>query len=303
MVISGCTRTKVSQQTQALYKRLGFNDKNENGTIEKALLLNLWSNESYSEDADLNMDGKIVEAEAKFYLWSLSNITLDEKKQYPISAEDKKKLQGLFNENLAAIRSTNDQSLKAAALANTALKMAAAGLDRNEVYKIFSEALITSKTIENPSYKERSATDIVIKMATAKFFKEALETIPNIQGSYLQSKAVGRIIDEIFDAKLDKRSLRQLFSGALDMSRRIKDPYYKALVIKDLAFEMAKSGFDEKETRQAFKEALIAAKDINDAELYLRTIIIGNIAAAMAESGFEKDEIMKLLIETGINLI
>jgi hypothetical protein len=303
MVISGCARTKVSQQTQALYKRLGFKDKNENGAIEKASFLNIWSNEGYSEEADLNIDGKIVGAEAKFYLWSLSNVTLDEKKQYPISADDKKTLQGLFNENLSVIRSTNDQSLKAAALANTAFKMAEAGLDRNEVYKIFIEALLTSKTIDNPSYKERSATDIAIKMATAKFFKEALETIPNIQGSYLQSKAVGRIIDEIAEAKLDKISLRRLFDGALEMSQRIKDPYYKALVIKDLAVEMAKYGFDKEDTRKAFKEALAAAGAINETELYLRSILINNIVSEMNEAGFEKYEIMKVFCEAGINLL
>ena len=303
MIISGCTRTKPNPKTQALYTLLMFKDKNENGTIEKASILNLWTDEGYDEEADLNMDGKIVEAEAKFYMWSLSNIALKDKQKYPISEEDKKVLQVLFSENLLAIRATTDQSLKAAALSNIALKMAEAGLDKCEIYKIFMEALVVSKTIETPTYKAKAAVDIVIKMADARLFKEALEAIPAVQGSYLQSRAIGRIIDEIFDAKLDKKSLKLLFCGALEMSRRIKDPYYKALVIKDLAFEMAKSGFDKKETRQAFKEALIASKAITDVELYLRTIIVGNITSAMAEVDFEKEEIMKLLIEVEVNLI
>jgi hypothetical protein len=69
--LGGCSRQKVkpSKETQALYKLLGFNDKNENGIIEKPSFSNFWTaDEGYKEEVDTNKDGKITGAEIYYYL-------------------------------------------------------------------------------------------------------------------------------------------------------------------------------------------------------------------------------------------
>ena len=75
LFIAGCSRVpnNASNQTKALYKKLGFNDKDNDGIIEKKSVLNLWIDENYKEKADINGDGKIIEAEAKYYLQNLEN--------------------------------------------------------------------------------------------------------------------------------------------------------------------------------------------------------------------------------------
>jgi Leucine Rich repeat len=99
MIITGCSRIKASKGTEALYKLCGFNDKNENGTIEKPSISNLWlADEGYRSEADINGDGKIVEAEAKYYLRNLENVSPEDKQKYPLTAEDKRSLQNIFVE-------------------------------------------------------------------------------------------------------------------------------------------------------------------------------------------------------------
>jgi hypothetical protein len=98
-MVSSSQASIVSQKNQALYKLLGFNDTNGNGIIEKPSMSNAWrAKEGYIERPDINRDGKIIIAEAKYYLWSLTNISLKEKQKYPITTEDKIALRKLFVE-------------------------------------------------------------------------------------------------------------------------------------------------------------------------------------------------------------
>ena len=81
MAIPECSRASVkfSKGTQALYKLLGFNDKNENGIIEKPSIWNLWTaNEGYKEEVDINKDGKITETEVKYYIRNIKKISPEE---------------------------------------------------------------------------------------------------------------------------------------------------------------------------------------------------------------------------------
>jgi hypothetical protein len=97
MRVNGNPQLKACNGQQALNKLCGFDDANGNGIIEKLSFSKLWqSDERYKEEADINNDGKIFSAEAKYYLWSLTNITLKDKQKHPITPGDKCALRKLF---------------------------------------------------------------------------------------------------------------------------------------------------------------------------------------------------------------
>jgi Ran GTPase-activating protein (RanGAP) involved in mRNA processing and transport len=97
MLINRNSQFKTYNETQTLYKLCGFDDMNGNGIIEEPSISNGWkTKEGYKEEADINRDGKIIAAEAKYYLWSLANIRTETKKEFPLSMDDQKSIRDLF---------------------------------------------------------------------------------------------------------------------------------------------------------------------------------------------------------------
>jgi len=79
-------------RTAGLIKFLGFKDKNNDGIIKG-------TKENYKVEADLNYDGKIVEAELLYYLHFVVGANQKTLEEYPIALQDSQKILDLFMES------------------------------------------------------------------------------------------------------------------------------------------------------------------------------------------------------------
>lgn len=90
-----CTKPYCSiSKAQEIFKMAGFKDKNRNNVIEKESFWNWWTDEGYKAEADIDKDGKIILAEAKYYLQFVKNVKL--KKEQKITRDEQYELQNLF---------------------------------------------------------------------------------------------------------------------------------------------------------------------------------------------------------------
>jgi hypothetical protein len=307
MVMIGCARQKTYKETQALYKLCGFNDKNENGTIEKPSISNLWlADEGYNKKADINDDGKIVEAEAKFYLWSLLITSPGEKQKNPLTTEDKNTLRPLFNEKLKTISAIKDPKQRTSALAWLASDMAKAGLfkeslailrsvgddhykagdinilsseiaktklSRTALKEILKETFAVAQTIEDPHYRSAAIGGLASEMINVKLFREMLDATRTIESIYDRSSAIGDIALELAKTKM--------FKEALETARTIEEPYYRSKAINDIASGMVEAGMANKETSKVFIEAIKAARTIDD--LPIKLSVVSEIASGLVK--------------------
>jgi hypothetical protein len=266
--------SKVSSNTQALYKLLGFNDKNGNGIIETDL------DENYDQDADINKDGKIVEAEAKFYLQNLDRISIRTKQRFALTEADRKVLSALFNEALEKIRPLPDLYYKAWAIMDLASRMAKAGLDKQQVRGAFNEAIGTADGITGSPYWIASIHEEIARV--------------------------------MFYAGLDRTDIIKELKKAIDAARAIEDAYGRANTFRCIASDLAKIREDKNKVMAVFKSALEAAAAIDAFRLkgvQNMTMLkaqaewtIGNIYSDMVEAGFNKSEIGKAFKDAGIKI-
>ncbi len=204
MIITGCSRPKASKETEALYKLCGFNDKNEDGVIEKSIIPHIWpAKEGYKEEADINKDGKIVEAEAKYYLWSLANISLGEKQKYPLTAEDNKALRKIFVEVYEEACkkygvSVNEQVRSALMMNSTRSKIDLSGQRIGDKgAKALAEVLKVNKSITEINLGENQIGDEGAKALADAFKVNRSLTKINLWGNRIGDNGAMALADSI----------------------------------------------------------------------------------------------------------
>ena len=223
--------------------------------------MNLWADEGYNKKADINGDGRIVGAEAKFYMWSLLRTTPENKQKHPLTPLDTDTLRPLFNEQLKSVLAIKDPKQKTSALAWVASNMAKAGL--------YKESLATLRGVSDVYYKVGVINIISSEIAKAKLGKDALKEILRetfgvaltISDPHYRSIAIGNITSEMINVKL--------LHSALDAARAIQSLEYRSIAVGDIASETAKS--------KLFKEALEIARTIEDP--YYEASAINDIAS------------------------
>jgi hypothetical protein len=294
----------VSQNTIALYKLLRLDDKNRNGVIEKSSIWHPFRRENYREEIDINMDGKIVEAEAKYYLQNLENISPEEKQMFALTDDDRKTLSVLFMERLTAISALKDSDGKSKAISDLASGLAKIGS--------FKEAFEATRKINNAYYTEITIKYIFSAMAKAgldrntlkELLKEAVETAGTIttwlfEDSMYKKWAIEDIVSWIVDAHFDKNETAELFMKTLETARTIGDQYFKSITIGHMALAMAKAGMDNNEVSKVFKEAIGTVQTIESS--YYKSAAIKEIAMSITKAGLDKNvlcELLKELLET-----
>jgi hypothetical protein len=233
--MAGPQVSNVNSNTQALYKRIGFDDKNKNGVIEKPSIWNRWIKENYLEDADIDKDGKMVAAEAKYYLRKMNTASQETRKEFALTTTDRIALSILFMKKLDGINAY-----------------------KKEFYK--------PGDLMNKYYRASAIKDMAVDIAEAELFTEAFNTVRGIEIVEEKIKAIKEIISEAEseaeDDVLDKNTLIEVFNGALnaarglDPLRGIEFPSDGGKLLYDIVKEMADTGLS--------KEALAAAAAIED---------------------------------------
>jgi hypothetical protein len=279
--MAGSEISKVSGNAQALYKLLGFNDKNRNGIIERTSDPDL--NEGYDEAADLNKDEKIVVAEAKYYLQNREDISPKQKQRFALTGADLK----ILLEIVEIIERSDD---KAEAVRKIASRIIEARLDRNETSKMLKEAMGTARTIEDPQCKAETILNIASRMAKAKLFEEALAAVRAIKYSDNKAGTISFIALKMAEAGADKYEVGKIFKEALETANVIIDLQYKADALLEIASNMAKA--------KLFAEALKTVSPIKYSDNKARTV--NYIASRMAEAGLDTGEISNMFKQYGI---
>lgn len=283
-------KPSASPALKDLYKAVGLIDKNQDGVIEKSSWKNLWqAKEDYLPEADIDKNGKIGEAEAKYYLHNQKDINDETKQRFRLTQENKSVVIKLLKPKLDFARRMDCLSDTASSICNIALAMAKAGFNKNETNRLFSEAL----SIVNDTYfsdRDKEIQKIVFLMAEAGLFEEALRSTNNI--GYYRTNCLVKIANEM---SKDSLSNAGLFKKVLNTAYAIKDPGDKSSHLCDIASAMLEVGVERKQAKKVFREALCATCTI---ESGLNTIsdqvfAISEIATAMEKAGFDKVEIFR----------
>ncbi|MFA5839588.1 MAG: DUF4116 domain-containing protein [Candidatus Margulisiibacteriota bacterium] len=188
-----CSRTStVPQSTKELYDALGFEDKNGDGEID---VKEKWlqRDEGYIKEADINSDGKIVRAEAKYYLQQLGNVDSALKSKYSLVQAERVEI---LNLQLEVARKIKDPIAKSNTINKIACEMAKEGVKAKMLSKVFSEAMTVADEING--YKgifDRDAyskivSKIITAMIDAGLFVQALGATRNIINVPVKRKCI-----------------------------------------------------------------------------------------------------------------
>lgn len=142
-------KPEVSEEAKSVFELCGFEDKNNNGVIEKASWENLWKNEGYDRSADINKDGKITAAEAKFYLWWLEDIG-QQRHQFAFTDPEKNEVVTLLRTKLESVQKNSFD--RDAMVADISKFISEIGL--------YNLAYIEARSISEPKDRERVMKEI-----------------------------------------------------------------------------------------------------------------------------------------------
>jgi hypothetical protein len=277
----------VSSNTQALYKRLGFYDKNRDGVIKKTSKWDIlgFFDENYIETADLDGDGKIVEAEAKYYLQNMISIKPDVKQRFAYTGADLETL-------LETAWDIENSSNRAKVITDIVLNMGKVGLDKSKLSKIFQKTLRIARTIVDPQERMDAMECIFFRMTDAELYKDALGAFREIDDSYEENNAIMKILSWIEEDKMDKSVISKLFEELLDAVATMKDPYDKSYMsskgpfcksnaIFEITLTLSWGLVDKNETSRLFNKALDIARTLVDP--FWEASVIRYIASGMAK--------------------
>jgi len=203
-----------------VFKAAGFNDRNNNGIIEKKSWRNLWREEGYTGNADINQDRKIVEVEAKYYLRNLQSVSPKVKQNFPLTESDKNNLLELFNEAVDIASSIEDDY---------------------------------SSLFEQTRYEYHSLGEIAIMMAKTGFFKEALDVASNCCTYEENVESHIDIAVEMSHAGVGKNKIERVFSKLIRDIEGFDDLKERESYGEMIETGMAKAGFDDEEIQSQTK--------------------------------------------------
>lgn len=217
---------KVS--ASAVFKAARFNDLFPYGIIDKLDKNGHPAGERYTEEADLDEDGRILLVEAKYYLRYI--LQSEKAKQFPMTKSDWTALldlifgatklnswqrsykgynvianmvkAGVFKEALPYARRINDSGFKIKAFRDISLKMAEVGL--------CDDARAVAREVDDAGRKWTLFHDLAIKMADGRLFEEALKTAAEIENSLEKSTALDYIKSKMAEAGMRKKEIMDM---------------------------------------------------------------------------------------------
>jgi hypothetical protein len=176
-IIAGFSPRKAQKFDPELARELGFYDENESGAIDKPIWENLWqANEGYDPIIDLNRDGKILEAEAKYYLQNLENVNFEVKRKYALK-DDEKFL--IFSYRLDNIKKIRDPFKKALELRGVALEILEAGFTPGRQARLFNLIMEIVPAITHPRMQGMTLRFLVSKIVEADLNSDERELLLN----------------------------------------------------------------------------------------------------------------------------
>ena len=179
---------QVKKFDPELSRELGFHDENENGVIDKPSWENLWqADEGYDSLIDLNQDGKILEAEAKYYLRNLETVSPELKRKYRLNNDEKFLI---LNYRLDNMDKVSDPFEKAHELRGMALEILEAGFAPGR---------------------------------QARLFKSEMEIVPTITHPRMQGMVLRFLVSKMFEAELNVEQRKLLLNKAVEIASAFKD--------------------------------------------------------------------------------
>ncbi len=249
-----------------------------------------------------------------------SKISPQEKQKPPLTNEDKNTLRTLFNEKLAIARTINNLHYRSIIVSDIALDMAKKGLDKNEVIKVFEEALYWEETqinelcIKNPDDNRRvnildseavAIKWILSKMAKARLNKSDIEKACNEVETDIWVRAEFCIDRQKYPlTEKDKSDLLIMFNEKLKAVRKNEDTgEQKAEAISEIALGMAFAGADKNKLCNTFREAIKLEvaytnkqmrenpdDNIRDMIFHYETLAIRKINSLMSDAGLDQSD-------------
>jgi tetratricopeptide (TPR) repeat protein len=271
---------QICPSQTTLFDTLGFRDTNYNGVIEKNKPnATPRQDEGYKKDADLNGDGKIIEAEAKYYLRNLNNVSTIIKQEFPVTMAD---WQTLFK---AADKISNPR-LKEVARKEIIKIMAKDGL--------YEEAVKTLSKMDWTIFKEDAIKGIAKEIIKFGLFEDSPKIARKIDDSKGKLVFIIEIASEISrtdwgaPSGLDPATAIQIINKLLKIVHPLQiSAFKKSEALHYLALGMAKY--------RLFKKAIMTARKIK--VLTWKASTLGDIASVMAYLISDKNKVKQVFIE------
>ncbi|KPJ68591.1 hypothetical protein AMJ44_06195 [candidate division WOR-1 bacterium DG_54_3] len=192
-IIAGIPRQGSREFDPGMAKELKFEDKNKNGVIERSSQENDWQEEGYKSYIDINQDGKILEAEAKYYLG-----------KYALEDDEKFIILSYRLGNLSKVR---DALEKSHLLREMTLEILEAGLTPGRLLRLFVLEAKIIPTIAHPRMQGILLRFLVSKAMGADlnsdqrelFLSKAAETALAFKDSREKNKTLSRIAKVIME--------------------------------------------------------------------------------------------------------
>ena len=309
-MLMGCTRIKkiIDPQVQGLFKTLGFTDKNENGVIDKPSLRNLWSaKENYKKEADLDNNGEISVAEAKYYLLTLKDIPVKEKEKYSLTPGEKKILGDCFSKILMQIKRAPERKFwigpvepsiaaeKGRQLLSLLDQVLVADLTKPTVKEIINNALLVARGLKNnPWGTEQFVEGLGERVIAAKLEKKDVKAILmlalDITKTSIYEDRIGYCLYDLLDCAIESKitgpDLREIFIKANSIANPNQEYYAYGRIYGAVFSALLKV--------QWYDDALVLARSI--AEPDDRGDLLRKVADDMAARG-QKSKILVIYKE------
>ncbi|MFH1387263.1 MAG: hypothetical protein ABIH50_06335 [bacterium] len=238
--MNGCAPiSNATPRNSALYKLLGFNDVNQDGIIEKKSVWNLWTEENYNEKADIDGDGEITEAEAKYYLLTKSDISKEEKQKNTLTNEEKTTLVKMLEDKFGAIVTKHERSNRMGWDKSEEVKIKSIMQEMTSV-GLYQEACNMVFSLDS-FFKQQDTIieNIISEMASAGLFKEAFEMAQSIKHYNVRDKVVINIVSEMITVGLYQEAFKMAQSLRNDAKFEAINVIFSEMIAADLYQEVA----------------------------------------------------------------
>jgi hypothetical protein len=295
--MAGSNINSIVGPRSGVFIAIGANDLDNSGEIEKTSLLKPWKkDEGYNEKADLDKNGKISIAEAKFFLWYLSDASEGTKQKYPINGEDKIVIQRTLFGALDAAKEQKDPEARVKALLDTAVKMKIAQMSKDVIVEVLKESINEVVACSEEMIDDFSLGDLLSEMTSSELDKDTVVTaLKEASKEYITkpSDHINEISDfSVAFAKLGLFKEARETYNIIDAARDDKYPDLKIFTLTDIALEMSKAGFSKHSIALMFAKAVNIAHTVKRDEE--KVALYRNIANRMAKAGMSESSVVSV---------
>jgi SOS response regulatory protein OraA/RecX len=150
------------------------------------------------------------------------------------------------------------------AFSRIALEMAKVGMDRVAVMAVFIRAIDASWTICSPSHRSYAQRSIVVDMAQAGLFKDALNVARKMDDAFNRAAAFSRIALEMAKNRIGKALVMAVFREALGTVGEIGDRSRRSSGFVNVAEAMAQAGVDMGTVDSVLRQAQNVLRKMGD---------------------------------------